>query len=200
MPAKRPFHENYHPTAEQLALFPPVSGNVINGVGEADVRQPTPLYWFDPDTIPHGKLQKYFYQNAGRFADKRRVTSQMTEQRGPEVLDDVAVVRAQDTPETFARRVKEFALAHEADLVGIAAMDPLWVFEGHAVDAPWIVVIGLGMDQRELAKGPPRAEDVSSADEVSRQYNRAARASKALRSEERRVGKEEKGRSAAKNR
>ena len=36
------------------------------------------------------------------------------------------------------------------------------------------------MDQKELAKGPPRMEDVSSADEVARQYNRAARASKAL--------------------
>jgi epoxyqueuosine reductase len=177
---KRPFHENYQPTAEQLALFPSVSGNAINGVGEAEVRQPSLVYWFDPDTILHGKLQKYFYQNAARFADKRRVTSQMTEQRGPEALDDVAPVRSQDTPGTFARRVKEFALAHEADLVGVAAMDPLWVFEGHTVDAPWIVVIGLGMDQRELAKGPPRAEDLSSADEVSRQYNRAARASKAL--------------------
>ncbi len=32
---KRPFHENYQPTAEQRALFPPVSGNVINGVDEA---------------------------------------------------------------------------------------------------------------------------------------------------------------------
>ena len=36
------------------------------------------------------------------------------------------------------------------------------------------------MDHAELAKGPPREEDVSSADEVSRQYNRAARASKAV--------------------
>jgi ferredoxin len=177
---KRPFHENYQPSAEQLALFPAVSGNAINGVDEADVRQPTPLYWFDPDTIAHGRLQKYFYQNAALLVDKRKVTSQMTDQRGPDRLDEVASVRVQDTPENFAGRVKEFALAHEADLVGIAAMDPLWVFEGHAVEAPWIVVIGLGMDQRELAKGPPRAEDVSSADEVSRQYNRAARASKAL--------------------
>ena len=76
---KRPFHENYQPTAEQRALFPPVSGNVINGVDEAGARQPTPLYWFDPDTIPHGKLQKYFYRNAARFAGQRRVTSQMME-------------------------------------------------------------------------------------------------------------------------
>jgi epoxyqueuosine reductase QueG len=96
------------------------------------------------------------------------------------VLDAVADTRVDESAEHFSAAVKAFALAHEADLVGIARMDSAWVFEGRTVDAPWIVVLGLGMDQRELAKGPPRAEDLASADEVSRQYNRAARASKAL--------------------
>jgi Pyruvate/2-oxoacid:ferredoxin oxidoreductase delta subunit len=177
---KKRFHENYAPSAEQRALFPAVSGNTVNGLGETRRRRPTPLYWFDPDTIPHGRLQKYFYENAERFADRRKVTSKMADQRGPEVLDEVAAVRQQDTPENFSRRVKAFALAHEADLVGIAAMRDEWIYEGRVVTAPWIVVLGLGMDQRELAKGPPREEDLSSADEVSRQYNRAARAAKAL--------------------
>ena len=177
---KRRFHENYHPTERQRSLFPGISGNAVNGLGETRRRNPTPLYWFDPDTIPHGRLQNYFYENAERLAGLRQVTSKMADQRGPEHLDPVADMRQQDTPGSFTRRVKEFALGHEADLVGITGMRPEWVYAGHAVNEKWIVALGLGMDQRELAKGPPREEDVSSADEVSRQYNRAARAAKAL--------------------
>ncbi|MCC7414264.1 MAG: 4Fe-4S dicluster domain-containing protein [Gammaproteobacteria bacterium] len=171
---------DYRPGSEQLALFPAVSGNTINGLGERRRRRPSALYWHDPDTIAHGRLQKYFYANAARMETGRTETSQMAERRGPAELDPVAPVREQDNPAGWSVRVKEAALAHEADLVGIAAMREDWVFEGHQVAEPWIVVIGVGMDQRELAKGPPRPEDLSSANEVSRQYNRAARASKAL--------------------
>ncbi len=176
----RRIEHDYRPGAEQRALFPPVSGNAINGLGETRRRPPTPLYWHDPDTIPHGELQKYFYRNAGRLAAQRRETSQMEAHRGPAQLDPVAPRRAEDTPEGWSRRVKEAARARDADLVGVARMDPQWVFEGRRVDEPWIVVLGVAMDHAELAKAPPRPGELGSADEVSRQYNRAARASKAL--------------------
>lgn len=104
----------------------------------------------------------------------------MEDRRGPAKLDPVAPVRREADPESRAREVKAFALANEADLVGIAAVRGEWIFQGHAVAEPWAIMLGVAMDQRELAKGPPRTEDVSSADEVSRQYNRAARAAKAL--------------------
>ena len=171
---------DYAPSEEQRALFPEVSGNAVNGLGEKSRRRPKPLYWFDPDTIAHGSLQKYFYQTASRLAHLRKETSAMEEKRGPKELDPVAPARCEDAPAELARRVKEFARAHEADLAGIARVQPEWVFEGHEVREPWIIVLGLAMDQRELAKGPPREEDVSSADEVARQYNRASRAAKAL--------------------
>lgn len=177
---KPKFDAGYQPGEAQRALFPAISGNVINGLGETVRRRPTPLYWFEPDTIAHGPLQRYFYETAGRLQAKRAVTSQMAEQRGPATLDPVAVERQAASPEDFSRRVKAYALAHESDLVGIARLREEWVFEGHAVADAWVIVLGLAMDQRELAKGPPREEDLSSADEVSRQYNRAARASKAL--------------------
>ncbi|MGH8247792.1 MAG: 4Fe-4S dicluster domain-containing protein, partial [Gammaproteobacteria bacterium] len=177
---KQKFHPGYCPSEAQRALFPDLSGNKVNGLGEAERRRPTPLYWFDPDTIPHGNLQKYFYENAARLSANRKVTSQMEEQRGPKELDPVVSRRIEDTAENWSRKTKEFALAHESDLVGITRIRDEWIFEGHEVNEAWIIVIGVAMDQRELAKGPPREEDVSSADEVSRQYNRAARASKAL--------------------
>lgn len=185
---RRPCSEHYRPSEYQRSLFPAISGNTINGLGETERRRPTPLYWFDPDTIPHGRLQGYFYEVAERLRERRQVTSRMEDQRGPRELDLVAAVQEHDSPENFARRVRRFALDNEADLVGIAQMRPEWVYEGHTVAEPWIIVLGLGMDQRELAKGPPREEDVSSADEVSRQYNRAARAAKALANHIRRLG------------
>lgn len=171
---------DYQPSEEQLALFPDVSGNSVNGLNEETSRQPTPLYWFDPDTIPHGKLQKYFYENAMKFSHLRQEASSDQEKRGPAELDQLAGQKQQDTPENWSRRVKEFALANETDLIGICQVKQEWVYQGHEVNEKWIIVLGVAMDQAELAKGPPREEDLSSADEVARQYNRAARVSKAL--------------------
>jgi epoxyqueuosine reductase len=176
----RRFDQDYQPTDEQKSLFPDISGNAINGFGEQARRRPTPLYWFDPDTILHGGLQKYFYRTAEQLLSLRRETTQMQDRRGPAELGPVAAEQAQDTPSNWSRRVRDFALAHESDLAGIARIRDDWIFEGREVREKWIIVLGFAMDQRELAKGPPRAEDVSSADEVSRQYNRAARAAKAL--------------------
>lgn len=177
---KRKFHPDYQPSAAQRALFPAVSGNGLNGLGEMTPRAPTPLYWFDPATIPHGPLQQYFHAQAAKLESARRVTTRMEAERGPATLDPVAAERVDASTADLSAAVKTFALAHEADLVGITRMRPEWVFEGHRVEEPWIVVLGLGMDQRELAKGPPREGELASADEVSRQYNRAARAAKAL--------------------
>jgi ferredoxin len=171
---------DYQPGKEQLALFPDISGNTVNGLGQDQLKRPTPLYWFDPETIPHGKLQKYFYENAMKLGHLRKEKSSDLSKRGPETLDALAAEKKQDTAENWARKVKKFALANEADLVGIAKVKDEWIYEEHEVNEKWIIVVGIAMDQKELAKGPPREEDVSSADEVSKQYNRAARASKAL--------------------
>ncbi len=173
-------YRDYQPGEDQLALFPDISGNTVNGLGQKLRKRPTPLYWFDPDTIPHGKLQKYFYENAGKLAHLRKETSIDQHKRGPTTLADLAAEKQEDTPENWSRRIKEFALANESDLIGITRIKDEWIYEGHEVDDKWIIVVGIAMDQRELAKGPPREEDVSSADEVSKQYNRAARASKAV--------------------
>ncbi len=170
----------YRPNPEVLKRFPDISGNVINGLGERAFRRPSPVFWRQPDTLAHGPLQELFYEYAGRVAQYRKTSSQNAEERGPAELDPVAGTREEDTPENWAARVKEFALAHEADLVGIARANADWVFDDSEVSGDWIVVLGVAMDREALAKLPPRAPDFSSADEVSKQYNRAARTSKAL--------------------
>ena len=39
----------YQPTMEQLALFPDISGNTINGLGETIKRRPSPIYWIESE-------------------------------------------------------------------------------------------------------------------------------------------------------
>jgi ferredoxin len=174
------------PPAEIAALFPEVSGNAVNGLGETDARQPRYVMWTRPDRIAHGRVQQHVndtYESHPRL----KGCFSGPERRAKPV--PVATARKVDTPENWTRRVKEFALAHEADLVGVARVDPLWVFQGMRVEAPHIVVLGVAMDHAELAKAP----EVDSPAEVARQYNRGTRAAKALANFVRAQGYEAEG-------
>ena len=53
------------PSDDQMGHWPALSGNAINGVGEHAPRRPSPIYWRPPETIPHGPLQRWFYQRTG---------------------------------------------------------------------------------------------------------------------------------------
>ena len=89
---------NYRPGKDQIALFPHISGNSINGLGESNRRSPTVLYWADPDTIPHGKLQNYFEAIDTEWMHMRKESASMEDRRGPKVLDPVSTEQQQDTP------------------------------------------------------------------------------------------------------
>ncbi len=107
------------PSAEQMALWPPISGNTINGVGEPDVRQPTPIYWHAPDATPHGPLQLWFY--------KRTSPRVMVARQERQAAIDLEVPPVSDMPieldaETWSRDVKAAALDAGADIVGITPM------------------------------------------------------------------------------
>ena len=55
----------WRPSADQMKRWPAASGNAINGVGEETRRRPSPVYWHAPETIPHGPLQRWFYERTG---------------------------------------------------------------------------------------------------------------------------------------
>lgn len=166
----------YTPPAEQLALFPDVSGNAINGLGETACRRPTPIYWhYGLDGMPHKALQDYYLRQFDRKPELQDFHLKYGGRGGSKPPEKPAVP-TEDTPENWARRVKEYALANEADLVGIAAVNPEWVFEGYEVAEPWILVLGVAMDHAELARAP----SVESPIEVIRQYNRGTRAARAV--------------------
>jgi epoxyqueuosine reductase len=124
--------EPYSPKPETLALLK-VSGNPINGLGETVTRRPSPFFWLPPDQHLYGELQ---------IAARRSMTKcpgyeeAFAPARNHPELIPVANVRKQTSPEQLTREATAFALANEADGVGITPMDPLYVFEGYKIDEP----------------------------------------------------------------
>ncbi len=166
----------FQPCAEQAALAPGVSGNAINGLGDAARRRPTPVYWHRPSTIPHGPLQQWMLEKCLRDVPEVGNLDVNLGGRGAKERAPRAPVAADDTPENWTARVMEFARAHEADMVGVARVDPLSVFEGYGETLPMIIVLGLAMDQPRLVTAPEKASVI----EVMTQYNRGTRAARAV--------------------
>lgn len=169
------------PSAEQQALWPSISGNTINGVGEAAVRRPSPIYWHAPEATPHGRLQLWFY---ARMTPRVMAARQERQAVIDEALAPVAEHRVERAPAEWTRFVKAAALAAGADAVGIAAVQPQWVYEGHEVTQRYAIVLCVAHDWEALRTAP---EDTAAA-EVIRQYGRGIKAAKGLASAIRREG------------
>lgn len=164
----------FEPKPEQMALMPDRSGNDINGLGEADFRRPSRVYWHHPDKIAHGKVQQWMVQRFNQVPAFKDVYA--TGDRGPREPDPVAPVKQEDSPGSWSARAKAFALQNHADLAGIARLNPDWFYSD--VEPPrgsWIIVLGVAMDHARLAQAPSSDEDTVSALEVAVQYNRSAR-------------------------
>jgi epoxyqueuosine reductase len=156
-------------------FFPPgLSGNAVNGAGEAAPRRATPIFWHRPEREAFGRLQEHVVARFNSVPVYRDVYA--TGDRGPRRTDPVAPVLVERSPEAWTSAVKAFALAHEADLVGIARLDPLWVFEGYELADPFVVVLGVTMDHALLSEVPSTADHPEGQLEVARAYNRGARA------------------------
>lgn len=167
---KRPFV----PNPEQLALVPETSGNTINGLGEREIRRPTPIYWHDPDILVHGALQKWSRTQGNSPKVTALREGAMRVMQTP--LPPIAPMRAELTPRAWSDAVKMAALDREADIVGIARLDPNWIFEGYEETYQWIIVLGMRMDYQALSTAPSGTSRM----EVHTQYARGARAAYAL--------------------
>jgi Pyruvate/2-oxoacid:ferredoxin oxidoreductase delta subunit len=175
----------YEPPADTLAKFPAISGNTVNGLGETAVRRASPFFWHEPRYQTHGELQAHVL---GKFYDTPEVIEAYSRDprtmqlrpRGPDPIP-VAATRVERSSEQWTTAVKEYALAHEADLVGIAAMDPLYVYEGFSIEQSWIVILGFAHDYAEISRAPALPGRLNATIEVGRQYTRAARAANTLR-------------------
>jgi ferredoxin len=171
----------YQPMKRFTDKFPEISGNEINGLGETEVRRPSTFFWHPPDRQTHGALQKevtdYHRQSD---AVRKWFTSDPPGGRGPDAVPQ-SQEKVSKSPAEWSAIVKEFTLANESDLAGIADVDPMWVYEGYEVNEPRVIVIGVAMDYAELAEAPSSFENPRAAVVVAKEYNRAARACRELR-------------------
>lgn len=174
----------WRPSEDQMSHWPDVSGNAVNGVGEAAPRPPSPIYWHPPGSIAHGPLQTYFYARTGNdeaLAEARRERQAAIDAPLTPVAERIADL----TPEAWTAGVKRSALAHGAEDVGVTAFRRDWVFAGHEVP-PYrsMIVIALQQDYEALKAAPSMRTLV----EITRQYGRGTRVAKAIANDLRRQG------------
>jgi len=160
------------------AMLPETSGNTVNGWQEKELRQPSPFFWHPPDKHEFGTLQAEVVGYQHRVPAITQTYSRNSP-RGPKAIEK-AETKIEKSAEDWTAAVKEFALANEGDLVGITAMDPMYIYEGYELDHPWVIVIGVSMEHEELNQVPPTPDNPNSAVEVGQQYNRAARVCREL--------------------
>ncbi|HEY4010568.1 MAG TPA: 4Fe-4S dicluster domain-containing protein [Acidobacteriaceae bacterium] len=166
----------YTPRPETLALLR-VSGNPINGVGETEQRRASPFFWHPPDKHPYGDLQAAARQSSRKCPGAMEAFA--AAYTHPE-LASIAEQRRQATSEEFAAEVREFALSHEADAIGITPMDPLYVFEGYTIEEPWVIVLALAHNYERLKQVPSDETNGVGVVDVAEQYGRGTRSSYAL--------------------
>jgi epoxyqueuosine reductase len=173
---RRPKRGSYQPKPETVALLK-TSGNAINGVGETIPRRPSPFFWHPPDQHPWGGLQIVARENSRKCPGSAEAFQAAYSY--PELIP-VAETRIEAPAGQFAAELTSFALAHEADGVGITAMDPLYVFEGYTVDEPWVVVLALAHNYERLKEVPSDETNGVGVCDVGDQYAKGTRSSYAL--------------------
>ena len=165
----------WQPDADFTTLFGGRSGNDVNGLGEAEVGKPRQIFWFRrPADGPFAAVQKAVVERHNSIPALN--DAYVDPDRGPRPNaepDRVETVRK--SPAEWTRTLREFALAHEADQVGVAAIDPLWVYEGFEADLPHVAVFVVAMDHDRSQPLPPTADHTDWPHEVAVQYNRGAR-------------------------
>jgi|HubBroStandDraft_1064217.scaffolds.fasta_scaffold59973_1 epoxyqueuosine reductase len=173
---ERTKRDRFVPKPETLALLK-VSGNPINGLGETEVRRPSPFFWHPPNLHPFGELQIAARARMSRCPgyDKAFIPAR----NHPELIP-VAPTRTEGSAEEFTAVVREFALTHEADDIGITAMDPLYVFEGYAIEEPTVIVLALAHNYERLKQVPSDETNGEGLADVGDQYARGTRSSFAL--------------------
>jgi len=173
---RRPKRGTWTPQPETIALLR-VSGNSINGVGEAAPRRPSPFFWHPPEQHPWGDLQLLARKNS------RKCPGSVEAFHGaydyPELIA-VAETRNESSPQELADAAMQFALSHESDDIGITNMDPLYVFESYSIEHPRVIVLALAHNYERLREVPSDETSGVGVCDVGDQYARGTRASYAL--------------------
>ena len=173
---RRPKRGTWKPQPETVALLR-VSGNPINGVGEPAPRRASPFFWHPPEQHPWGDLQVLARRNSRKCPGS---TEAFQAAYNHPSLCEVAETRKTAPALNLTEEVKRFALSHEADDIGIARMDPLFVFEGYTIEHPWVIILALAHNYERLREVPSDETNGVGVCDVGDQYARGTRSSYAL--------------------
>lgn len=167
--------ETFVPHPEFQALYPPgVTGNAINGAGERLPRRPSPFLWHLPGVTPLLDLREQVLANFFSFPECVKAFWEPDGGRGPDP-NTVAPQRKDKPAADWTAEVKAFALAHEADDVGITAVHAAHIYEGFEVPLPNVIMLAVQHAYDLLAQAPSSADNLTHACELGTQYARAAR-------------------------
>lgn len=142
--------DGYEPSWLYKILRPKKSGNTINGLGETESRRPTPIYHRYDHWHPWILYGITFMIKKILTPQHRKYFKRMVELDN-QGFCDIAPSKIEDAPESWTKKTKQKALSLPGcDVVGIAKVDPLWVFDHDHDEHEWIIVIGLSMDYEVL--------------------------------------------------
>ncbi|MCY3827530.1 MAG: 4Fe-4S dicluster domain-containing protein [Rhodospirillaceae bacterium] len=165
------------PSPEQAAVWPEVSGNSINGLGEAAFGPPRPVFWRDDGhSIEHTGVLRFFYD---RYRDNANIReARKYRQRAAEYADSpVAPARAPEPDGGWSDAVKRAARDAGADDAGICEYDESWTYTDRPRPAGrWVVVMAFAHEYERLNSAPHEDAYI----EVMAQYGRAGIAAKRL--------------------
>lgn len=167
-------HRPFAPKPEMAALRPAISGEAINGVGDATPRRPDVVFWaLNPDDIPFGGVQRWFFTQEPPGTElaveraKRRVVLDAP-------LPDVAATKIERAPEEWTSALQRFVTGGDCERAGVTAMREEWLFAGHATKFRNVILLGVQHDYDQLKSAPALEAGV----DVMRQYTRAATVAK----------------------
>lgn len=159
----------YTPNPEILDLWPEITGNEINGLGDTESGRPRPVFWRLDDSIAHGDALHYFYN---RDRDNARIAKarKQREEALAIPLSEIADETVEKSAEAWTETLKKQALELGADDVGICEYREEWTYQDRPVpQGRYVVVMAFSHDYPELSTAP----DEKAYIEVIRQYSRA---------------------------
>ena len=117
----------YQPNPEVLKLWPDISGNEINGLGEQKKIRPRPVFWRTDESTPQAPVMYYFYR---RDEDNANIAGARKYRESTATIPnhDIAEKKVERPPQEWTELLKRAALEMDADDIGICAWREEWAF------------------------------------------------------------------------
>ena len=170
---KNPYRP-FTPNTEFTDKLGDYSGNAVNGLHEADVRQPSMVWWApDMDAVVFGDAQKWFYEHEvpdDEMLDLRQRRKDAVAAPLPSVANECI----ERSPDEWTAQLETFIESGDCEMTGVARVRPEWVYDHQHTDLPTVIVLGVQHEYEELRHVP----ELRGGKDVTRQYLRAAEVSK----------------------